>query len=110
MPFVSMMRYARRMGTESALTVVASAQTRARLPVRLEELRSFGGFIALTRETTSTEPAPSASRATAPECWRARSDGIERRTCAGRGSSASSVGSLGEAGYRSDVCGSSSSA
>ncbi|MEO6604107.1 MAG: FAD-binding oxidoreductase [Aeromicrobium sp.] len=48
-PFVSMMRTARSTGVESQLKVVASAQTRERLPY-IEELESYGALIALTRE------------------------------------------------------------
>ncbi len=48
-PFISMMRTAQRTGQESILRVIASAQTRDRLPYA-DELEAYGALIALTRE------------------------------------------------------------
>ncbi len=48
-PFVSMLRYARRVGIDPRLSIVASAQTRERLPYA-DELEKYGALIALTRE------------------------------------------------------------
>ncbi|WP_254052220.1 FAD-binding oxidoreductase [Aeromicrobium sp. A1-2] len=103
-PFVSMMRYARRMGTESALTVVASAQTRVRLPY-VEDLEEFGALIALTRE--NHVDGTGAERVAAhiyPDELAGLSNGVERAYVCGSAGFVSFVGrSLGEAGVRSDV-------
>ncbi|MGA8987851.1 FAD-binding oxidoreductase [Aeromicrobium sp.] len=103
-PFVSMMRYARRMGTASALTIVASAQTRARLPY-IEELEKFGALVALTRE--NHVDAVGNERVAAhiyPDELAERSGGIERAYVCGSVGFVSFVGrSLGEAGIRSDI-------
>jgi ferredoxin-NADP reductase len=48
-PVVAMIRYARRLGVEHLLRVVAVARTLDALPYA-DEIRSFGGFVALTRE------------------------------------------------------------
>ncbi len=55
-PFVSMMRYARRLGMDPRLKVVASAQTRERLPY-VAELEAYGALIALTRENHNARVA-----------------------------------------------------
>jgi ferredoxin-NADP reductase len=103
-PFISMLRYAKRLGTESALTIVASAQTRAKLPY-VEELEEFGAFIALTREN---HPLKGGGERVAahiyPDELAERSDGIERAYVCGSAGFVSFVGrSLGEAGVRSDI-------
>jgi ferredoxin-NADP reductase len=103
-PFISMLRYARRMGTESALTIVASAQTRAKLPYA-DELEAYGAFIALTREN---QPQADGSERVAahiyPDELAALADGIERAYVCGSVGFVSFVGRiLGEAGVRSDV-------
>jgi ferredoxin-NADP reductase len=48
-PFVSMLRYAQRTGIDPRLRIIASAQTRERLPY-VDELEKYGALIALTRE------------------------------------------------------------
>jgi ferredoxin-NADP reductase len=103
-PFVSMMRFARRTGTESLLRVVASAQYRDRLPYA-DELESYGGFIALTREN---QPLPDGSERVAahiyPEELVPLAEGIERAYVCGSVGFVSFVGRiLGEAGVRSDT-------
>jgi ferredoxin-NADP reductase len=103
-PFVSMMRYARRTGTESLLRVVASAQHRDKLPYA-DELESYGAFIALTREN---QPLPDGSERVAahiyPEEIVPLADGIERAYVCGSVGFVSFVGRiLGEAGVRSDA-------
>lgn len=98
-PFISMLRYAKRMGTESALTIVASAQTRDKLPY-VEELEEFGAFIALTRENHDDRVAAHIY----PDELAARAEGIERAYVCGSAGFVSFVGrSLGEAGVRSDI-------
>jgi ferredoxin-NADP reductase len=103
-PFVSMMRYAHRTGTEAKLTVVASAQYRDRLPYA-DELESYGAFIALTREN---QPLADGSERVAahlyPDEVAALADGVERAYVCGSVGFVSFVGRiLGEAGVRSDV-------
>ncbi|MCW2839442.1 MAG: oxidoreductase [Aeromicrobium sp.] len=103
-PFVSMMRYARRTGTEPLLRVVASAQHRDKLPYA-DELESYGAFIALTREN---QPLPDGSERVAahiyPEEIVPLADGIERAYVCGSVGFVSFVGRiLGEAGVRSDA-------
>ncbi len=98
-PFVSMLRYARRMGTASHLTIVASAQTRERLPY-IEELEEFGAFIALTRENHGDRVAAHIY----PDELAELSKGIERAYVCGSAGFVSFVGrSLGEAGVPSDI-------
>lgn len=103
-PFVSMMRYARRTGTEPLLRVVASAQTRARLPY-VDELEDYGAFIALTRENQPL--ADGTERVAAhiyPDELVSLAEGVERAYVCGSVGFVSFVGrSLGEAGVRSDV-------
>ncbi len=103
-PFVSMMRFAQRMGTQPALKVVASAQTRDRLPY-VRELEEFGAFIALTREN---QPQPDGSERVAahlyPDELAALAVGVERAYVCGSVGFVSFAGRiLGEAGVRSDV-------
>ncbi|MET0767696.1 MAG: FAD-binding oxidoreductase [Aeromicrobium sp.] len=103
-PFVSMLRYAQRTGTDANLTVMASAQTRARLPYA-DELEAAGAFIALTREN---HPLPDGSERVAahlyPEEVAALADGVERAYVCGSVGFVSFVGRiLGEAGVRSDM-------
>jgi ferredoxin-NADP reductase len=103
-PFVSMMRYARRTGTEPLLRVVASAQTREKLPYA-DELESYGAFIALTREN---QPLPDGSERVAahiyPEELVPLAEDIERAYVCGSVGFVSFVGRiLGEAGVRSDA-------
>jgi ferredoxin-NADP reductase len=98
-PFISMLRYARRMGTESALRIVASAQTRDRLPY-VDELEEYGAFIALTRENHLDRVAAHIY----PDELAALADGVERAYVCGSVGFVSFVGRiLGEAGVRSDV-------
>jgi ferredoxin-NADP reductase len=98
-PFISMLRYARRMGTEPALKIVASAQTRDRLPYA-DELEEYGAFIALTRENHQDRVAAHIY----PDELSALSDGVERAYVCGSVGFVSFVGRiLGEAGVRSDV-------
>ncbi|MET0468886.1 MAG: FAD-binding oxidoreductase [Aeromicrobium sp.] len=102
-PFVSMLRFARRTGTEPLLRIVASAQYRDKLPYA-DELESYGAFIALTREN---QPLPDGSERVAahiyPEELVPLADGIERAYVCGSVGFVSFVGRiLGEAGVRSD--------
>ncbi len=102
-PFVSMMRYATRLGLTSRLRVVASAQYRDRLPYA-DELESYGAFIALTREN---QPLPDGSERVAahvyPDELVPLADGVERAYVCGSVGFVSFVGRiLGEAGVRSD--------
>ena len=102
-PFISMLRYAKRMGTESALTIVASAQTRDKLPY-VEELEEFGAFIALTRENHLASGIERVAAHIYPDELAERSEGIERAYVCGSAGFVSFVGrSLGEAGVRSDI-------
>jgi ferredoxin-NADP reductase len=103
-PFVSMMRHARRTGTEPLLRVVASAQTRARLPYA-DELESYGAFVALTREN---QPQGDGSERVAahiyPDELVPLAEGVERAYVCGSVGFVSFVGRiLGEAGVRSDT-------
>ncbi|MET0447153.1 MAG: FAD-binding oxidoreductase [Aeromicrobium sp.] len=103
-PFVSMMRYARRTGTEPLLRVVASAQYRDRLPYA-DELEAYGAFIALTREN---QPLPDGSERVAahiyPEELVPLAEDVERAYVCGSVGFVSFVGRiLGEAGVRSDT-------
>ncbi|NRQ49931.1 FAD-binding oxidoreductase [Aeromicrobium stalagmiti] len=102
-PFVSMMRYARRTGTESLLRVVASAQHRDKLPYA-DELEAYGAFIALTRE--NHVQAGDAERVAAhiyPDEIESLAEGVERAYVCGSVGFVSFVGRiLGEAGVRSD--------
>lgn len=103
-PMISMMRFADRIGAQSRLTVVASAQTRAKLPY-IDELEQFGAFVALTRE--NQRQADGAERVAAhiyPDELAALADGAERAYVCGSVGFVSFVGRiLGEAGVRSDV-------
>lgn len=101
-PFVSMLRYARRTGALPLLRIVASAQTRARLPYA-EELEAGGAFIALTREN---QPLPDGSERVAahiyPDELEPLADGVERAYVCGSVGFVSFVGRiLGEAGVPS---------
>lgn len=103
-PFVSMMRYAVRLGLTDRLRVVASAQYRDRLPY-VDELESYGAFIALTREN---QPAADGTERVAahiyPEEIVALADGVERAYVCGSVGFVSFAGRiLGEAGVRSDA-------
>jgi ferredoxin-NADP reductase len=103
-PFVSMMRYARRTGTEPLLRVVASAQYRERLPYA-DELESYGAVIALTREN---QPLPDGSERVAahiyPEELVPLAEDVERAYVCGSVGFVSFAGRLlGEAGVRSDT-------
>lgn len=102
-PFVSMMRYARRTGAQPLLRVVASAQTRDRLPY-VDELEQHGAFIALTRENQPL--ADGRERVAAhiyPDELVPLAEGIERAYVCGSVGFVSFVGRiLGEAGVRSD--------
>lgn len=103
-PFVSMLRYARRTGTEPLLRIVASAQTRDRLPYA-DELEAYGALIALTREN---QLMPDGSERVAahiyPDELVPQTDGIERAYVCGSVGFVSFVGRiLGEAGVRSDI-------
>lgn len=103
-PFVSMMRCARRTGTEPLLRVAASAQYRDRLPYA-DELESYGAFIALTREN-QTQPGGSERVAAHiyPDELVPLAEGIERAYVCGSVGFVSFVGRiLGEAGVRSDA-------
>jgi ferredoxin-NADP reductase len=98
-PFISMMRLAQRTGTTSRLTVVASAQTRARLPY-VDELERYGAFIALTRENHGDRVAAHIY----PEELAALADGVERAYVCGSVGFVSFAGRmLGEAGVRADA-------
>jgi ferredoxin-NADP reductase len=103
-PFVSMLRHARRTGTEHLLTIVASAQYRDRLPY-VDELEAYGAFIALTREN---HPLPDGTERVAahiyPDELVPLADGVERAYVCGSVGFASFAGRiLGEAGVRCDV-------
>ncbi|MFI5426191.1 hypothetical protein [Aeromicrobium sp. UC242_57] len=73
-----MLRFAHRTGAESKLKIIASAQTRDRLPY-VEELEAHGALIALTREN---QPQPDGTERVAahiyPDEIAALADGIER--------------------------------
>jgi ferredoxin-NADP reductase len=102
-PFISMMRYARRTGTEHLLRVVASAQYRDRLPYA-DELEQYGALIALTREN---HLLPDGSERVAahiyPDELVPLAEDVERAYVCGSVGFVSFVGrSLGEAGVRSD--------
>lgn len=103
-PFVSMLRYARRTGTEAMLRIAASAQTRDRLPYA-DELEAYGAFIALTRENHLQ--ADGSERVAAhlyPDEIVPLAEGIERAYVCGSVGFVSFVGRiLGEAGVRSDT-------
>lgn len=97
-PFVSMLRYARRTGTESLLRIIASAQTRDRLPYA-EELESYGALIALTRENHGARVAAHIY----PDEIESLAEGVERAYVCGSVGFVSFAGrSLGEAGVRAD--------
>ncbi|MBC7632784.1 MAG: oxidoreductase [Flavobacterium sp.] len=103
-PFISMMRFARRTGATPLLTVVASAQTRAKLPY-VDELEEYGAFIALTREN---QPQPDGTERVAahiyPDELAELAVGTERAYVCGSVGFVSFVGRiLGEAGVRSDT-------
>lgn len=98
-PIISMMRYARRTGTASSLTVIASAQTRDKLPYA-DELEEFGAFIALTRENHRDRVAAHIY----PEEIAALAGPAERAYVCGSVGFVSFAGRmLGEAGVRSDT-------
>lgn len=102
-PMISMLRFARRTGVESRLTVVASAQTRARLPYAAE-LEDFGAFIALTRENhLDTRRGSRVAAHIYPEELAGLAVGAERAYVCGSVGFVSFVGRLlNEAGVRSD--------
>jgi ferredoxin-NADP reductase len=98
-PFISMLRYARRLGTEPALKIVASAQTRERLPY-VDELEEYGAFIALTRENHGSRVAAHIY----PDELAELAGDVERAYVCGSVGFVNFVGRiLGEAGVRSDV-------
>lgn len=103
-PFVSMLRYATRTGTQHLLRIAVSAQTRAKLPYA-DELEKYGAFIALTRENHPVPDGPERVAAHLyPEEIVPLADGIERAYVCGSVGFVSFVGRiLGEAGVRSDV-------
>ncbi|MRK02984.1 oxidoreductase [Aeromicrobium sp. S22] len=103
-PFVSMLRYARRTGTEPLLRIAASAQTRERLPYA-DELEAYGAFIALTRENhLQTDGSERVAAHIYPEEIVPLAEGIERAYVCGSVGFVSFVGRiLGEAGVRSDT-------
>jgi ferredoxin-NADP reductase len=98
-PIISMMRYARRTGAASLLTVAASAQTRERLPYA-DELEEFGAFVALTRENHRDRVAAHLY----PEEIAELAAGAERAYVCGSVGFVSFAGRiLGEAGVRADT-------
>lgn len=98
-PFISMLRYARRTGTSSLLRIAASAQTRARLPY-VDELETGGAFIALTRENHEDRVAAHLY----PEEIAELAHGVERAYVCGSVGFVSFAGRiLGEAGVRADT-------
>jgi len=98
-PIISMMRYGRRTGTSSLLTVAASAQTRLKLPYA-DELEDFGALVALTRENHGHRVAAHLY----PEEIAELAQGAERAYVCGSVGFVSFVGRiLGEAGVRADV-------
>lgn len=98
-PFVSMLRHARRNGIESRLKIIASAQTRERLPYA-SELEEFGALIALTRENHGDRVAAHIY----PDEAAALAVGAERAYVCGSVGFVSFAGRiLGEAGVRSDA-------
>ncbi|WP_456698703.1 FAD-binding oxidoreductase [Aeromicrobium sp. P5_D10] len=103
-PFVSMLRYARRTGAESKLRIIASAQTRDRLPY-VDELEAHGALVALTRENQPQPDGPDRVAAHIyPDEIAALAGGIERAYVCGSVGFVSFVGrSLGEAGVRADT-------
>ncbi len=98
-PFISMMRYAQRTGIDPRLQVIASAQTRARLPY-VDELESYGALIALTRENHHDRVAAHIY----PDEIAALSHGAQRAYVCGSVGFVSFAGRiLGEAGIRQDA-------
>ena len=98
-PMISMLRFAQRTGVESRLKIVASAQTREKLPY-IDELDAFGAFVALTRENHLGRVAAHIY----PDEVETLANGVERAYVCGSVGFVSFVGRiLGEAGVRSDV-------
>ncbi len=98
-PVVAMIRYARRLGVEHLLRVVAVARTLDALPYA-DEIRSFGGFVALTRENLDGRvAAPPYPDEVAPLV-----DGAERAyVCGSVGFASYAQRLLGESGMRADA-------
>jgi len=98
-PVVAMMRYARRLGLEPLLRVVAVARTLEALPYA-EEIRSYGGFVALTRENLDGRVAAPPY----PDEVLPLVDGAERAyVCGSVGFASYATRLLGESGVRSDT-------
>ena len=97
-PFVSMLRTAQRTGADQFVKVIASAQTRERLPY-IDELEAYGAFIALTRENHQDRVAAHIY----PDEVAALADTAERAYVCGSVGFVSFAGRiLGEAGVRAD--------
>lgn len=98
-PFVAMLRHARRLGLQDSLGVVAVGRTRAELPYA-EELLAGGAFVALTRENLG-------GRVAAPPYPEEISDLAGRAerafVCGSVGFASYATRLLGEAGVRSDT-------
>lgn len=103
-PFVSMLRHARRNGIESRLKIIASAQTRERLPYA-DELEEYGALIALTRENQPVQGERDRVAAHIyPDEVVALAVGMEQAFVCGSVGFVSFAGRiLGEAGIRSDA-------
>lgn len=98
-PVVAMARYARRLGLQERLRVVAVARTWAELPYAAE-LQRHGAFITLTRENLDGRVAapPYADELTA------YAEGVERAyVCGSVGFASFATRLLGEVGVRTDT-------
>jgi ferredoxin-NADP reductase len=97
-PIVAMIRYARRLGLERLLRVVAVARTLDALPYA-EELREYGALVALTRENLNGRvAAPPYPEEVAPLV-----EGAERAyVCGSVGFASYAQRLLGESGMRAD--------
>ena len=97
-PIVAMMRYARRLGLEHLLRVVAVARTLDALPYA-DELRAYGALVALTRENLDGRvAAPPYPEEVAPLV-----EGAERAyVCGSVGFASYAQRLLGESGMRAD--------
>jgi ferredoxin-NADP reductase len=98
-PVVAMMRYARRLGLDHLLRVVAVARTLEALPYA-DEIRSYGGFVALTRENLDGRVAAPPY----PEEVLPLVEGTERAyVCGSVGFASYATRLLGELGVRADT-------
>lgn len=98
-PIVAMTRFARRLGLQDRLRVVAVARTLAQLPYA-DELQRYGAFIALTRENLDGRVAAPPY----PEELRDLVDGTERAyVCGSAGFASYATRLLGESGVLAET-------